>query len=154
LARFFYLDRANACNVQDLEVGKILAVRWSSKWATLITQQEFFMSIRLSLVTLGLAVGLAFSSSALAQESDFSNQQLDQFVNAQTQVMEIRDEYVERIEATEDRDEAMALEQEANQVMVDAVENTGLSVDTYSAIAQSASESPDLAERIRALMSE
>lgn len=112
------------------------------------------MSIRLSLVTLGLAVGLAFSSSALAQESDFSNQQLDQFVNAQTQVMEIRDEYVERIEATEDRDEAMALEQEANQVMVDAVENTGLSVDTYSAIAQSASESPDLAERIRALMSE
>ena len=66
--------------------------------------------------------------------------------------MEIRDDYVERIESTDDRDEAMELEQEANEMMVEAVEDTGLTVDTYSAIAQAASQDSDLAERIQAMM--
>jgi len=37
-------------------------------------------------------------------------------------------------------------------MMVEAVEDTGLTVDTYSAIAQAASQDSDLAERIQAMM--
>mgnify|MGYP006285773699 FL=1 len=46
----------------------------------------------------------------------------------------------------------MALEQEGNEMMVEAVEETGLTVDTYSSIAQAASDNPDLAERIESMM--
>lgn len=110
------------------------------------------MRLRTLLAPLGLAALLTFSMGAVAQETDFSDQQLDQFVSAQDDVMDIRDEYVQRIEATDDRDEAMALEQEANQMMVEAVEDTGLTVETYSEIAQAASQDMELAERIQAKM--
>lgn len=105
-----------------------------------------------ALIPFGMAGMLALSMSVAAQESDFSDDQINQFVDAQDEVMEIRDEYVERIESTDDRDEAMELEQEANEMMVEAVEDTGLTVDTYSAIAQAASEDSDLAERIQSMM--
>ncbi|QGM21439.1 DUF4168 domain-containing protein [Spiribacter sp. 2438] len=110
------------------------------------------MRLRTLLAPLGLAALLTLSLGAVAQETDFSDQQLDQFVSAQDDVMDIRDEYVQRIEATDDRDEAMALEQEANQMMVEAVEDTGLTVETYSEIAQAASQDMELAERIQAKM--
>ena len=110
------------------------------------------MRLRTLLAPLGLAALLTFSLGAFAQETDFSDQQLDQFVSAQDDVMDIRDEYVQRIEATDDRDEAMALEQEANQMMVEAVEDTGLTVETYSEIAQAASQDMELAERIQDMM--
>jgi len=92
-----------------------------------------------------------FSLSAIAQDASFSDQQINQFVTAKNAVMEIRDDYVQRIEATDDRDEAMALEQEANQMMVQAVEDTGLTVDMYSEIAQSATQDTALAERINSM---
>ena len=111
------------------------------------------MTIRNLLIALGFAGTLAFSVSVTAQEGNFSDQEINQFVNAQNEVMQIRDEYVQRIGATEDRDEVMELEQEANEMMVDAVEDTGLTVSTYSNIAQAASENPELAERIREIMS-
>ena len=110
------------------------------------------MRLRTLLAPLSLAALLTFSMAAVAQEADFSDQELDQFVSAQDDVMDIRDEYVQRIEATDDRDEAMALEQEANQMMVEAVEDTGLTVETYSEIAQAASQDMELAERIQAKM--
>jgi len=104
------------------------------------------------LIPFSLAGLLALSMTVSAQDADFSDNQLDQFVSAQDEVMEIRDEYVGRIESTDDRDEAMELEQEANEMMVEAVEDTGLTVDTYSAIAQAASQDSELAERIQAMM--
>jgi len=110
------------------------------------------MRLRTLLAPLSLAALLTFSMAAVAQEADFSDQELDQFVSAQDDVMDIRDEYVQRIEATDDRDEAMALEQEANQMMVEAVEDTGLTVETYSEIAQAASQDMELAERIQDMM--
>ncbi|MDR9414454.1 MAG: DUF4168 domain-containing protein [Spiribacter salinus] len=110
------------------------------------------MRFKTLLIPFSLAGLLALSMTVSAQEADFSDDQLDQFVSAQDEVMEIRDDYVERIESTDDRDEAMELEQEANEMMVEAVEDTGLTVDTYSAIAQAASQDSDLAERIQAMM--
>ncbi|WP_041381751.1 DUF4168 domain-containing protein [Spiribacter curvatus] len=113
------------------------------------------MRITTPLMSLSLAALMAASMTAGAQSdggTDFSDDQIDQFVEAQNEVMEIRNEYVQRIESTEDREEAMALEQEGNEMMVEAVEDTGLNVDTYSSIAQAASENPELAERIQSMM--
>lgn len=110
------------------------------------------MHLKTMILPFSLAAMLFVALPAAAQEGDFSDEQLNQFVDAQTEVMEIRDEFVQRIESTEDRDEAMALEQEANELMVEAVEDTGLSVDVYSSIAQTASQDSELAERIRSMM--
>jgi GTP1/Obg family GTP-binding protein len=112
------------------------------------------MRIKTAITALGLAGALMTGSMTVSaqQNADFSESELNQFVEAQTEVMEIRNEYVQRIESTEDREEAMALEQEGNEMMVEAVEETGLSVDTYSSIAQAASDNPDLAERIQSMM--
>ncbi|RZU98762.1 DUF4168 domain-containing protein [Spiribacter vilamensis] len=110
------------------------------------------MRIKTTLTSLSLAALMAASMTAGAQSTDFSGEQIDQFVEAQNEVMEIRNEYVQRIESTEDREEAMALEQEGNEMMVEAVEDTGLEVDTYSSIAQAASENQELAERIQSKM--
>ncbi|MDR9432843.1 MAG: DUF4168 domain-containing protein [Spiribacter sp.] len=109
------------------------------------------MAIRNVITRLSLLGLLMFSLSAIAQDASFSDQQINQFVTAKNAVMEIRDDYVQRIEATDDRDEAMALEQEANQMMVQAVEDTGLTVDMYSEIAQSATQDTALAERINSM---
>ncbi len=110
------------------------------------------MQIKTPLMSLSLAALLMASMGASAQSTEFSDEQLNQFVEAQSEVMEIRNEYVQQIESTEDREEAMALEQEGNEMMIEAVEDTGLSVDTYSAIAQAASDNQDLAQRIESMM--
>lgn len=104
------------------------------------------------LISLSLAGMLVVSLSAAAQSGTFSDEQLGQFVEAQNEVMEIRDDYVARIEATDDREAAMALEQEGNQLMIEAVEDTGLTVEAYSEIAQAASEDMELSKRIRSMM--
>lgn len=109
------------------------------------------MTLRLKTQLLAVAFMLAaFVPPAMAQS--FTDNDIELFVEAQTEVMEIRDEYIELLEQAEDRDEAMALEQEASQLMVSAVEDTGITVAEYSAIAEAAAEDLDLAERIRALM--
>lgn len=109
------------------------------------------MMLRFKSIFLSAAlVLLAFSQPTLAQS--FSDSEIELFVEAQAEVMEIRDEYIELLEQAEDRDEAMALEQEASELMVSAVEETGISVAEYSAIAEAAAEDMDLAERIRELM--
>lgn len=109
------------------------------------------MMLRLKAMIFSAALVLmAFSQPALAQS--FSDSEIALFVEAQAEVMEIRDEYVALLEQAEDRDEAMALEQEASQLMVSAVEDTGISVAEYSAIAEAAAEDLDLANRIRELM--
>ena len=103
-----------------------------------------------AIVLAGVLALIGFSQPTLAQS--FSDSDIELFVEAQAEVMEIRDEYVVLLEEAEDRDEAMALEQEASQLMVDAVEETGISVADYSAIAEAAAEDMELAERIRELM--
>lgn len=85
-------------------------------------------------------------------EASFSEETLEQFVEAHSEVMAIRDEYTERLQEAEDRDEAMALQEEANERMVSAVTDTGLSVEEYGQIAQAASADTELAERIEGMM--
>ena len=109
------------------------------------------MGLRFKAIILAGALFLvSFCQAAFAQR--FSDSEIELFVEAQDQVMEIRDEYIVLLEQAEDRDEAMALEQEASQLMVNAVEETGIGVAEYSAIAEAAAEDIDLAERIRELM--
>lgn len=110
-----------------------------------------------AVLALLLAFGLALP--ALAQDSgdtpsgaDYSSEELERFAEAHSAVMAIRDEYTQRLQEAEDRDQAMELQEEANERMVEAVTDTGLSVEEYGEIARAASGDTELAERIQGMM--
>lgn len=84
--------------------------------------------------------------------ADFSEDQLEQFADAHGEVMEIRDDYTERLQEADGREQAMELQEEANEKMVSAVTDTGLSVEEYGQIARAASNDTELAERIQEMM--
>lgn len=84
--------------------------------------------------------------------ADFSEDQLENFAEAHSNVMEIRDEYTQRLQEAEGREQAMSLQEEANEKMVSAVTDTGLSVEEYGQIARAASNDTELAERIQSMM--
>jgi len=84
--------------------------------------------------------------------ADFSEDQLENFAEAHGEVMEIRDDYTQRLQEAEGREQAMSLQEEANEKMVSAVTDTGLSVEEYGQIARAASNDTELAERIQEMM--
>ncbi|PWG65776.1 DUF4168 domain-containing protein [Sediminicurvatus halobius] len=84
--------------------------------------------------------------------ADFSEDQLESFAEAHGEVMEVRDDYTQRLQEAEGREQAMSLQEEANEKMVEAVTDTGLSVEEYGQIARAASNDTELAERIQQMM--
>lgn len=110
-----------------------------------------------AILALLLAIGLTMPAPAQQQDetpsgASYSKQELQQFADAHSAVMEIRDEYTQRLQQAEDRDRAMELQEEANERMVEAVTDTGLSVERYGQIARQAASDTELSERIQGMM--
>jgi hypothetical protein len=83
-----------------------------------------------------------------------SEAKLDQFVDALNEVHTIRNEAAVQLEQATDTEEAQKLQQEAQQQMIEAVENAGLSVEEYNQIATLMGSDPDLQQRISAKLEE
>ena len=96
-----------------------------------------------------LVVG--FAPHTQAQQPDFSNEQLESFAAAAEAVDTIAMKYGSQAQNVQSRQEALQLREEAQSEMVDAVQNEGLSVETYTAIGQEAQRNPKLIQRIRQL---
>lgn len=80
--------------------------------------------------------------------ADFSDDELQQFVGLQDRIGEIREEYVSQIEAADSEDKARKLQQEAQSEMVSAIEDAGMSVQEYNAIAVAYNSNPDIQKRV------
>lgn len=94
-----------------------------------------------------------YSDPAAAQQStDFSDDQLKQFIDAQEGVMDVREEYIEKIEAADSPEQAQELQMEANDEMVSIIEEVGMDIPTYNSIATAYSSEPQVRNRIDALM--
>jgi hypothetical protein len=115
---------------------------------------------------LGLATALA-AAPALAEDYDYdtpppqeqqaapvSEAKLDQFVTALNEVHAIRNEAAEELEATTDPQDAQEVQQKAQQQMIEAVEEAGLTIEEYNQIATMMSSDPELQERISARLEE
>ncbi|RLK50340.1 uncharacterized protein DUF4168 [Alkalispirillum mobile] len=89
-----------------------------------------------------------------APEHDFDDDSLEQFADAYIDITEIQEDYTQRLEGTEDPDEARNLQQEANDEMVDAIENHGLSVPEYSEIATALDTDPELRDELAGMIQE
>lgn len=83
------------------------------------------------------------------QAQEVSDEQLRQFVEAAGEVQSVQEEYAQQIQSTQEADEAQTLRQEAQEKMVSAVEDSGLSVSEYNLIAQRLQQDQSLAERLQ-----
>lgn len=118
-------------------------------------------------LTLGVAAAMLLLAAphAMAQEQpqaqqpqqpmtapDFSQQKIEAFVDAATEVQRVQTELDTKAQEAQNPEEVAQLQQEAQQEASQAVEDSGLSVDEYAAIAQAANEDPDLYAMIVDLM--
>lgn len=87
-----------------------------------------------------------------APPGDFSQQQLEAFADAATELQRVQTDFNEQAKNVEDQDEITRLHQQAQTEASQAVENSGLSVEEYSAIAQAANADPKLYAMIVDLM--
>ena len=86
---------------------------------------------------------------AAAPAMDFSDQQLQQFAEASEEIVVISEEYTERLQGADDEASQQEVRMEANEKMVDAVEESGLDVDTFNAIGQAVQQDPELMQRVQ-----
>ena len=87
-----------------------------------------------------------------APDVDVSQAQLEQFVDAQHSITEIRDEYTQKLQAAEDQEAQQELQMEANEAMTDAVESSGLNVDDFNEIAMALQADEQLRDRYMELI--
>ncbi|TVP55309.1 MAG: DUF4168 domain-containing protein [Halomonadaceae bacterium] len=87
------------------------------------------------------------------QQADFSDEELMKFVELQDKIGEVRDDYVSRIEGADSEDQARELQQEAQTEMVQVIEEAGMDVQEYNAIAVAYNSDPSIQERVDELSS-
>lgn len=107
---------------------------------------------------------LGFTSHAFAYETgsdmsvspqtqvEFAESDLQTFAAVQGDLDTIRADYSARLEATADPEQAAELQQEASQMMVDAVEAAGMDVETYNSIALALQSDPQLRDQVAEML--
>jgi len=115
------------------------------------------ITVAAALLALGLA-GLPAAAQdqappAVAAE-DITDQQLDQFAEAALAVNEIGRKYGPELQAAEDEAAAQEIRTQAQEEMVEAVENQGLTVQEYNAIYAAAENDQEINSAIQALLQE
>lgn len=96
--------------------------------------------------------GYSDPAAAGTQETNFNDQELKNFVAAQEGINSVRDEYMGKIEAADSQQKAQELQMEANDEMVTVIEDAGIDVQTYNAIATAYNSEPQVRNRVDALM--
>ncbi len=94
--------------------------------------------------------GMQDSEDALMEErtDDFDGQQLEQFADAYVEVGEIHNEYSQLLQEVDSTEQAQELQQEANDEMVQAIQDSGLEVQEYSAIAAALERDPEMRQEV------
>lgn len=86
------------------------------------------------------------------QGASFEDAELRQFVDAQSGINDIRDEYMAKIEEASSQEQAQELQIEANDKMVSVIEDAGLDIPTYNAIATAYNSESGVRDRIDSMM--
>lgn len=109
-----------------------------------------------SLLTAGVVaavmfVGAAATTDARTQQQqqpsipvELSQGQIENFADAALDVRQVEQDFNAELQDVQDAEEMERLQQEAQQQAQQAIEDNGLSVDEYNAIAQAAYQDPQL----------
>ncbi len=82
----------------------------------------------------------AGAQQASKQDTEISDAQLGQAAEAYMEITKIGESFREEIQKAEDENERYQLQQQANQKMTEAVQDTGLQVQEYNEIIQGVQE--------------
>lgn len=115
-----------------------------------------------SFVTLGLSASAVMAQNdapaqpqaAAAQEQPLghvSDTDLEKFINANVEVSKVREEYAVKFNHAKDQEKAQELQQEAQDEMLSAVEESGLDASSYNMLAEQIQSNTELQERIQKL---
>ena len=91
----------------------------------------------------------AAQPQAQAPAQEFSSDELQQFADASQEIAVISQEYTERLHAAEDEQGQQEVRMEANDKMVEVVEQNGLDVDTFNAIGHAIQQDPELLQQVQ-----
>lgn len=92
---------------------------------------------------------------AQAAEAQYSDSDLNSFVDAAMKVMALRQTYQARLQAAENEEDQQALVRQAQEEMKEVIVQTdGIDVPTYTAIGEAAQADDALNQRITALFQE
>jgi hypothetical protein len=81
-------------------------------------------------------------------------QTLDAFVDAFVAVQHIREDFAERLQGVSDETEAQAMQQEAQEEMISAVEENGLNVEEYNQVAMALQSDPAMMQQVQQMAEE
>ncbi|WP_144823487.1 DUF4168 domain-containing protein [Marinobacter piscensis] len=102
--------------------------------------------------TAGNTGGVLTLAQAETQKTNYTDAELKKFISAQEGITEVREEYIEKIEAADSQEKAQELQMQANDEMVSVIEDANMDIPTYNAIATAYSSEPKVRNRIEALM--
>jgi GTP1/Obg family GTP-binding protein len=112
----------------------------------------------ITLMTFAIALGLGSAVSAQYEaapepgQTDVSQQELQQFAEAQVEISSIQQDFSARLQGVEDPEKAHALQIEANEKMTDAVEEAGLDVESFNRIAMAIQNDPELQQQLTEIL--
>ena len=89
-----------------------------------------------------------------AAPQEFDESTLQSFATASVALQDIQEEYANRLDGVQDQEKAIELQQEANEKMVSTVEEEGIDVQTYNAIANEMNVDEELNAQILGLIDE
>lgn len=81
-------------------------------------------------------------------KQDFDEQTLEKFASASVELGKIQSEFSQKLKGVQDREKAMQMQQEMNQEMVKVVQDKGIDVQTYNAVANQLTADPELKSKI------
>lgn len=82
------------------------------------------------------------------QNVDVSDEKLETFVEAREEVVKISRQWEDRLSNADSQEKLNSLRQQAQEEMVAAVRDKGLSVNEYNMIVDASQTDPDLRERV------
>lgn len=94
------------------------------------------------------------SGSGSGQETQVSQEKLEQFVAAYAEIQAIRAEYMPRLQDAENEEEQAQLQEQGQEEMVSAVRDKGLDVSEYQEIGQKINSDQELQSRVQDLIQE
>ncbi|MGM0521989.1 MAG: DUF4168 domain-containing protein [Pseudomonadota bacterium] len=122
-------------------------------------QQKMYALFAAALLSVGVMISVAHAQEdSVAPETtqtssaDFSDAQLEQFAEASQEIASISQEYTEQLNAAEDQAAQQEVRTEANEKMVEVVEDSGLDVDTFNMIGQAVQQDPELMSRVQEMV--
>ncbi|WP_110667866.1 DUF4168 domain-containing protein [Salinicola halophilus] len=97
------------------------------------------------------ANGGAQTQSQGAAAQNFSDEQLQQFADASQEIAAVSQDYTEQLQNASGDEEQQEIRQQANDEMVQAVQDSGMSVEQFNSIGQAIQQDPQLMQRVQGM---